>query len=160
MNDSHKKHTHTTAHWGQAFEIDHHKEDEVVEDSIPLESVVTEEVKQPNPSVVKGETSVPIIPFNDPAQLEQLYREGLALLKLEDSSLKGYVKQLFKKKPHYETVGTVFTQAGRELFIVMDQRGEKFARYDLYGKSDHARTPSTMRSAYLPFKKVEPYLRK
>jgi len=159
MSDSHKKHIHTKAHWGQAFETDPVQEEGEIEEVVLVEGVTTEVVK-PVEVPQQEDVTPPLLPVDDPAHLEQLYTEGLALLKLEDSSLKGYMKQLFKKKPHYETVGKVFTQAGRELAVVMNERGEKFARYDLYGKSDHTRTPSTVRSAYLPFKKVEPYLRK
>ena len=151
MTDAHKKHKHTKAHWGQAFEPD--VIEEVVEEKTP-----TPEVKQVAPVVVKNETPI-ILPVGDPEHIERLYVEGLELLKLEDSTLKGYVKNLFRKNPTYEEVGKIYTKEGRELMVVMNMRGEKFVRYDIYEKSGSAEKHSTARSAYLPFKKVQPFFR-
>jgi len=152
MTDTHKKHIHKKAHWGQAFEPD------VVEEVVE-EKIAQPEVKEVVPEVVQSETPI-VLPVEDPAYLERLYVEGLELLKLEDSTLKGYVKNLFRKKPFYEEVGKVYTKEGRELAVVMNTRGEKFARYDIYEKSGGTEKRSTTRTAYIPFKKLQPYLRK
>lgn len=157
MTDVSKKHIHKKPHWGQAFEVGH---DEVIEPE-PVEVIVqesSESMKQPEVVPVQNETPL-ILPNNDPAYLERLYKEGLALVKLEEGSLKKFFKNLFRKKSHYETVGTIVTQEGRELQVVLNQRAEKFVRYDIYKKSKGIVTGGPTRSIYLPFKKVQPFFR-
>jgi|GEM_PF-7080928 len=92
-------------------------------------------------------------------RFERMYQEGWALLALEDRSIGAWFKNIFSKKPVFTETGKVYTKENHELFLVENQKGEKFARYDIYNGTGDPGHNGFVRSAYLPYEKVESFLR-